>query len=204
MAAPNIEPMGIDSPVSEFPKVFVRDDSRPIDKLRPNTKEHADVLDYLVKRIELSERKMCQFYPRWQVNEKKVQAYIDLPKWDQVLKEMNDKGKPPSSVPVIVPTCHAIVSTIVTFLLHTFAGRRPIFQLGHLADEHMEKARNMEMVLQYQADRSRMIRHLYQTFWDGMVYGVSFMRVRWLIERAMRTRMTTQQGTDFLGIPLPA
>lgn len=78
----------------------------PIDLLRPGTDHHGYVLNYLLDRIKASESKMTTFYPRWQIAERKFQAYLNLPKYEQMLREMNDKSKSsPSPYPISVQIC---------------------------------------------------------------------------------------------------
>lgn len=165
---------------------------RPIERLAPGSELHALVLDYLLKRLDASEREMAKFHPRWRCNEKKMQAYIDLPKWEEQLKTMNEQGKPPKVVSVVVPYVYASISTIVTYMLHTFAGRRPMLQVGSYKKETTENAMMMELVLQYNADHARLVRHLFQFLQDGEIYGVGVLLTKWRDEKAIRTVRTAQ------------
>lgn len=159
----------------------------PIKMLKPESKLHQAVLKKLLEMIEMSEGEMQNFYPRWQVQEKKVQAYIDLPKWEKVLKELNDKGKSPTAIDIVVPYSFATISTIVTYLIHTFAGRKPMFQVGTNKAENTNAARLMEIVLQYNAEHTRIIKHMFQFLNDGELYGLAVLRTKWKEEKAMRT-----------------
>ena len=78
------------TPTAEYPKVGKKaQDLTPIQRLA-NPETHARVKDYLCARIKMSETEMNKFKPRWQVNEKKYQAYVTLPKYEEALKQMND------------------------------------------------------------------------------------------------------------------
>jgi len=196
------EPTGLGvEPRSQWPAV-VR--GRPIDELRPGSATHAKVLEYLLSRLDHSEREMARFYSRWSVAERQVQAYINLPDWEKMLQEMNDSGKPPKVVSIILPYTYATISTIVTYLLHVFTGRKPQFQLGAYKDEDVERSRNMELVLQYNADHTRLIRELYQYYQDANTYGVAVLRVDWAEEYGFRRRVQTTPQLDFLGAPMEA
>src|SRR3990167_7896475 len=108
-------------PKNEWPSISASEQQeRPITRLRPGTELHTKVLDYLLRRIELSEREMSHFYARWRVQEKKVQAYIDLEDWEKTLKDMNNKGAQPKVISIVVPYSFAVIATIVTYLVHTF------------------------------------------------------------------------------------
>lgn len=169
---------------------FVDDGQPPIARLVPGSDLHRTVLDYLKKRIQFSERKMGLFYDRWRVQERKIQAYIDLSKYDQIFKQMTDDGKPPRVTEITVPYSWATISTIVTYGIHTFCGRKPIFQLSALNSTGANAARNMENLLQYNADATRLIKHFFQFLQDCEVYGVAVFRTAWKTKRAMRTVWT--------------
>lgn len=158
-----------------------------MDKLRPGSDLHAYILDKLKERIFASEVEMRRFYARWQVMEMKTQAYVDLSKWEKELKTMNDTGKAPRVVSVVMPYTFSTIATIVTYLIHTFSGRKPMFQIGTYKKETVQGARMMELVLQYNSDHTRLIRQLFQFFHDGELYGLGIMRTRWEKKEALRT-----------------
>ena len=88
--------IGLDQNPEGLPEINrPRRDMEAIDLLRPGTDHHSYVLNYLLERIKASETEMTNFYPRWQVAERKFQAYLNLPKYEQMLREMNDKSKVP-------------------------------------------------------------------------------------------------------------
>lgn len=172
----------------------------PIDKLTPGSAEHARVLEYLLKRLNYSERQMSQFYHRWNASEVKVQAYINLPDYEKQLDAMNKTGEPPSVVQIIMPYSYATVWTIVTYLIHTFCGQKPMFQVSSYSGENVDPARNMETMLQFTSDHTRMILRLIQWFLDGEIYGLGVVRTLWNEEIANRT-IFTQQSVGGLLVP---
>lgn len=175
------------TPKGEWPKHKAKEGQNPLDLLKPETDQHKYVLNYLLDRIKFSEGEMRKFYPRWRINERKYQAYVSLPNYAQQLKTMNDTGQPPKVVSIVIPYTFATISTIVTYLIHTFAGRKPMFQVATHKGEAVGAAKNMETVLQYNADHSRLIKHLFQFFQDGQMYGVGVMRNMWKREENVRT-----------------
>lgn len=176
-------------------------ESEPIDLLAPGTDLHQKVLNFLKDRLLISERVMSRFHARWSYNEKRVQAYIHLPKWEQELKKLNDRGEPPLITRVTIPFSYAAISTITTYLLHTFTGRKPMFQVGVYNSDITENARNMESYLQYNADVTRMIRHLYQGFMDGGLYGLLIWHSSWIEKYGLRTVRRTEAYDDLYGRP---
>jgi len=162
-------------------------EERPIDRLVPNSQLHNDVLAKLVGRLDYSERSMQAFYSRWNVNEKKVQAYINLPDYEKQLKEMTKAGEPPQIVSITVPYTYATIWTIVTYLVHTFCGQKPLFKIEANSGESVKPAQNMELVLQYNADHTKLVAALFQWFLDDAMYGVGVTRTLWSVERSKRT-----------------
>lgn len=159
----------------------------PIDFLRPQSAQHQFVLQYLLKRIRMSSRRMSQFYSRWQTNELKTQAYIHLRDYDALLKNLNDNGEAPNPVNITVPFAWSTLQTIQTYLLHMFAGRSPLFTIGATTGAAVNKARNIETLLQYNADYIKLVKQIYQFIYDGEQYGVAIMRTMWRKDVRVRT-----------------
>jgi len=182
------------------------DDKRPkfkegvsgIDALN-DSEHHKYVLDYLLNRLNFSEEKMSQFYNRWQINERKVQAYIRLDKLDTVLKQMNDSGKPPQITNIIMPYEFATIWTIVTYLMQVFCGRRPILPVQSNNADLAKNAISMETYLQYNAEHIRLVKTLFHFLQDSQVYGLGILRTNWIVEERLRTKRNKQDQTDFTG-----
>ena len=157
-----------------------------ISLLSPGSALHAKVLQKLVERLKSSEDKMSQFHARWQANERRFMAYINRTDFDKLLAETNDKGEAPSVTTINVPYIYATVWTIVTYLIHTFCGQKPIFQVSSYSAEAVEPARKMETILQFNADKSKAVRKIFQWMMDGQIYGVGIMRNLWITEWKMK------------------
>lgn len=163
----------------------------PIEALHPDKELHPVVLQYLIQRLDMSERKMSRFYARWRVREQQLQAYIDLPKYDKQLKEMNESGAPPVITALTIPYAYSTISTIATYMTHAFTGRKPIFQTASNNAAAAQAAPNMETVLQYQSDSRFMIKRWMQFFKDAETYGVAAMKNFWEVEKRLRTVRTS-------------
>ena len=161
---------------------------QPIDRLVPGSELHNNVLQYLLRRLNYSERTMTQFYSRWNANERKLQAYVNLPDYELQMKNMNKTGAPPAVVSITVPYAFATIWTIVTYLVHTFCGQKPMFQVSSYKAEGVEAASYMETVLQYNADHTKLILRLIQWFLDAETYGVGAIRCLWHEEVGTRTK----------------
>lgn len=172
-------------------------EERPIDKLVPQSELHNAVLQYLLRRLNYSERTMTQFYSRWNASERKIQAYINLPDYENQMKEMNKTGAPPAVISITVPYAFATIWTIVTYFVHVFCGQKPIFQVSAYKSEGVEPAQKQETVLQYQADHTKLILRLIQWFLDAETYGVGALRNLWSEEYQLRSEWTDAGGNAF-------
>lgn len=161
--------------------------TRPIDFLQPGSKQHAHVLEYLLRRLRWSEQKMSQFYPRWRANEVRLQAYVTLTEYDKLMEQMRNTGKPAQIGEIVVPYMWATHNTILTYMLHTFGGRKPIHQVGSYRGEQVKRAKNLETLLQYNSDYERYVWHLVNFFNNGELYGLAVQRNTWRQETRVRT-----------------
>lgn len=177
-----------DKPKKEWPTIKAGSSyDKPIDLIPPGSETHDRLLKHIKSRLYHSETKMKDFHLRWQAAELRMRAYINLVDWENLIKISNDTGEPPKPTNIVVPYTFATVMTIVTYLIHTFTGRRPMFDVGNLKSETQESARYMEMILQYNADHTRLIRAFFQYMLDGETYGLGVLRTRWRTDKSMRT-----------------
>ncbi|MCF6238471.1 MAG: hypothetical protein L3J79_06625, partial [Candidatus Marinimicrobia bacterium] len=193
-----IEPRGIDRAAKDFPKEPLGEEVTPIDALKPGTKLHTEVLSNLLEKIRESETEMSKFYARWTYNERRVQAYINLPDYQKLIQAQNDSGAPAKTVNIVVPHIFSTVQTVVTFLMHVVTSRRPIFQVTSKQKEAIEAAGMIETLLQYNADHERMVKKLHNFFMDGEIYGLAVLAPRWEETKALRTVWKT--GSEGFGL----
>jgi hypothetical protein len=175
------------TPRSQWPRIQVQPFQRPIDQMKPGSELHNRLLDYLMKRLRNSERAMSAFHSRWRINEMKNQAWIDLRKFDAMLKASNDTGKPPMAVDIVVPYSFSVLSTIATYLLQVFAAKQPYMQVGTYG-MNVNNAMQMEIILQYQNDHNRIVKWWWNWFNDMGIYGIGILSNRWIVDTKMRTQ----------------
>lgn len=191
---------------SEWGPVVVNDQNEAIDVLKPGSELHKRVYTYLSNRVAMSERAMAKFHARWNYSEYRIQAYLNLQDSERLLKEANEKGRPASMISVSVPYTFSTVSTIVTYQLQAFAGRKPIFSVGSNKAETAEAASKMETLLQYQADHTRYVKYLYGFLQDAQTYGFGAMRILWDRKVGNRTvwrKREAPAGLSLLGNIIP-
>ena len=170
-----------------------------VNEIRPGSDTHTKLLTLVRNRLRMSENKMSKFYGRWRVNEQRVQAYVSLPDYEALIKKMNtEKAAPAKPISIVVPYVNSAVMTIATYLLHTFAGQKPIFQLSTTNARFTDNARNMEIKLQYDCDHIRIINVFWQLFVDAQIYGCAPVRVGWLKKQQNRTMKRESTGVGML------
>lgn len=162
----------------------------PIDSLVPGSELHAAVLAKLLEMLKASEDKMSNFHKRWQVSERRYQAWIAQTDFDKMLTESNKKGYTPSATTITVPYSFATIWTTVTYLTHTFCGRKPILQVGSYSAEAVEPARKMETLLQFGADYNKLVGTIIRWMMDGQIYGVGAVRNLWETHYKKQTRQS--------------
>jgi len=157
-----------------------------LDLLRPGSDHHKYVLDYCLERIKASEDEMTKFYARWQVAERKMQAYLSLPNYEQMLKEMNDSSKPPAPAIILFPYKYAVISSIVTYAMKVICGKKPFLPLGADSKEAADNIRYMEAMMQRQLTACKAIMRFFQLLLDGELYGLGVMRNMWEVRQGNR------------------
>lgn len=178
----------LDLNLGDTPTISAQAQQLPIDYLSPGSELHKQVLQKLNDRLSMSERKMNTFYSRWRFNEKRMQAFVDLPEYERLLKSLaTQRDEPPPLVSITVPYTFATIWTIVTYLAQTFTGRKPIFQVSSNRGDMVQSAEYMEVKLQYDADHTRLVKNLFQYFLDGEMYGVGVIRTLWKVDKKFRT-----------------
>lgn len=185
-------------PSQEKPQFNSRAVENPIDLLEPGSEHHNYVLEYLKAQIKLSEDEMCKFYDRWQVAERKFQAYLSLPNYEQILRDMNNSSKPPAPAIILFPYKFATISTIVTYCMKVFCGKKPFFPLGANGSEAANLVNYMEAMVQYQNDQTKAIARLFQLLLDGELYGLGVLRCMWTTKRGRRTIMRKPTQAEVL------
>jgi hypothetical protein len=171
---------------AKVPEFSEQEPENPIDLLSPGSDHHAFVLGYLNKRIKSSEESMNKFYARWQIAERKMQAYLSLPNYEQMLKDMNNKSQQPAPAIILFPYQYAVISTIVAYMLKALCGKKPVFTLGANSKEAADNQRYMETMLQYQADHTRILLKACQLALDSQLYGLGVIRCNWAVKYGTR------------------
>lgn len=189
--APGVAPAG-GSPASSSAISYVREqqsgeegkpeEERAINKLKPNSDLHRDVLDKLNKMYDFGKREMEKHYSRFNYAEQRIQAWTSVADYNRIMEgvQQNPGALPPEPISVIVPYSYATLHAAATFIAQVLLGRKPVFPLVAARGTEVEKARRMEMALQSNLDASRGQETLWQfACWDPLIYGFGVAKNQW-------------------------
>lgn len=151
-----------------------------ISKLKPGSKLHSETLQKLEAMFRYGQQSMSNFTQRWGWMEQRIQAYINLPDYEQLNNQMqNNAGAAPEPVKIIVPYSYATIHAAATFLAAVLIGRRPIFPLLATSGTTADKARYMEMAVQANIEVTKGYEQLWQYIWDSLIYSFGAARIGW-------------------------
>lgn len=159
--------------------------------IRPGSDSHSKLLKRVKAQINESYSKMSQFYGRWNMRELQYQAYVPVQEWEERYKSAC-RDKTLSNVKkqegnIVVPYTFSSIRTIVTYLATVFLGRKPIFMVGTYNSALVESAKNMEKLLQYNAEHNRLIKEFTQWLYNGEIYGLGILKTGFVTESAPRS-----------------
>jgi hypothetical protein len=134
-------------------------------KIEYNSPVHAKVLDFVTKCFRLSEEAISQRYKAWEKADKMDRSFIDV-------GETDDQGrkKNPFERQIYIPHSRACKDTIKTYWLNVLAGKRPMIKLHGRGPEDVRPAKLNEIVMDYQAERQRLLLVI-DTFINDVIKG---------------------------------
>ena len=167
--------------------------------IRPQSETHKKLLSRVRGQISESYSAMSKFYPRWRMRELEYQAYVTAEDYEKKYsaackdKELSNVKKQEANI--IVPYSFSTIRTIATYLANVFLGRKPIFQVGTYNAKLIENARNMEKLLQYNAEHTKLVKEFTQWLYSGEIYGLGILKTSFVTEQAPRTTILIDPTT---------
>ena len=167
--------------------------------IRPQSETHKKLLSRVRGQISESYSAMSKFYPRWRMRELEYQAYVTAEDYEKKYsaackdKELSNVKKQEANI--IVPYSFSTIRTIATYLANVFLGRKPIFQVGTYNAKLSENARNMEKLLQYNAEHTKLVKEFTQWLYSGEIYGLGILKTSFVTEQAPRTTILIDPTT---------
>lgn len=162
-----------------------------LDFIKPKSETHSKLLEKVRAQLSESEGKMAQFYNRWNMRELQYQAYVPVQDWENRYKNackdkvLNNVKKQDANI--VVPYAFSTIRTIVTYLATVFFARKPIFTVTANDPKYLDAARNMERLLQYNADHAKLTQQGIQFLYNGEIYGLGILKTAFTTESQPRT-----------------
>lgn len=197
-ASPSLTAQSMPSP-EEIP------DDGVISKMGPETDLHKNTLKRLNAYFDFSSNAMSEHHPRWNWQELRIQAYIKLPEYKDLVSQLKmNNGAPPEPIQVIVPYSYATLHAAATYIYSILAGRRPVFPILPTRGTTTEKAQFMEQAIQSNLELAKGYEALWQMIWDSLTYNVGVVRIGWAEEMGKRLEIRGGQremveGLKFAG-----
>lgn len=142
--------------------------------LRPDSKEHADLVSKIYSRVQESSNEMSKRFPTWRKIDKSLTAFISLDDAETLVQE-NDDRKP---VSIVVPYSYAILETLLTYMSAAFLDA-PIFRYQGVSDEDIIGSIMLENVVNIQCTKAKAALALHTSFRDGFSYGLGVVAPTW-------------------------
>ena len=159
--------------------------------IRPGSETHQKLLSRVKGQISESYSAMSKFYPRWRMRELEYQAYVTVKdyeeKYSAACKDKTLSNVKKQEANIVVPYSFSTIRTIATYLANVFLGRKPIFTVGTYNAKLIDNARNMEKLLQYNAEHTKLVKEFTQWLYAGEIYGLGVLKTSFVTESAPRT-----------------
>lgn len=157
---------------------------------------HRTMLKDCLELIDMSRRKMQEFYPLW---DRLDEVYRGQRKPDAADKDAKDRGEPEK---MVVPVAYSQVNTFVSFMVNLFTQKERLFELQGTKLEAHKGAKIGEALLQRDLMASGEMQLLFQFFLDIARFGLGIIKSCWVEERKVITKTVQIPPGTFLGFPL--
>lgn len=138
------------------------------------SEQHQALLTHAMGLVKLSRAEMSKNYSTWDHQDQVYRGELSL---DAEQKDLARKGKP---LKMIVPHTFAQCHTFTSFLFLMFNQNRTFFELSPSGDEdHGEKRKDMEKVLERDLRKNQWNNLLYQHLLDLTRFGPSIVECAW-------------------------
>lgn len=147
---------------------------------------HKRIVQAVLDRQKLSQRKMCERYDEWDRAEKEMVSYIPAADAERKRKNRNQES---DYSQIKIPYSYGMMLTSHTYYSSVFLGRNPIHQVQGLHGEGMQNTLAHEALLNYQVNKGGHIPHYMVWLLDVTKYGVGIIGTHWDKEEAQVSRI---------------
>jgi len=140
--------------------------------LKPGSDTHKKLKDKVLEYARISQDYMSARYPSWNRMDELMTVYVEESDADAITKDKADSKTERRPTSIIFPYSYAMAETLVTYLFVAF-GQDPIFRYEGYSPEDTIGAMLMELVIQHNCLRSKVLLPLHTMFRDAVQYGMS-------------------------------
>lgn len=165
------------------------------------TAKHAQILNMVRLRRQSSQRKMREYYQKWNDADDSFMAYQPASEVDSDRKAKRKSKGVHDYITITVPYSFATIMTAHTYWSSVFLSRSPIYQLQGRHGETQDSIEAFEAVLDYQKTVGEHAVPLYNWGFDMHKYGLGVVGSYWDKQSATISRIVDQPVT-ILGVPI--
>lgn len=156
--------------------------------------KHAKVVEFADRCFKASYDVISQRHKGWEKADKMDRSFIDVTETDEKGKKKN-----PFERQVYIPHSRACKDTIKVYWVSTIAGKRPVIRLHGRGPEDVKPAKLNEIVLDYQAERQRLLLVIDTFINDILKYGIGSIKDTY--GREWGTTFQTQSRMQYFPYP---
>lgn len=177
--------MAMQSSVSEELKSVVNGKNSPF---------HDSILQHTKDLVEMSRRKMCNYYVKWDQYDEVYRGIKQEDKQDAAAKNRKEPTK------MVVPTAHSQIQTFIAFAYAMLTQKEYFYELLGLSPEDSNAARFAEAAMQRDLDHNKFYPKLYQFLLDAARFGVAVYKTSWVEETQFVDEDVPAKTLSFLGM----
>lgn len=156
--------------------------------LRPTSQLHQNVVEKILKRVQVSYEKMAPRRESWQDVDRTLTAYIPTTDAERLVKERDER----MPVSIVFPHSYSILETLTAFMDGLFL-KEPIFHYSGNSPEDSAGALLLEKVVDTHCRRFKAGLALHTAFKDGIAYGLGACFPMWKQKLGWKTTTTTNE-----------
>ena len=142
--------------------------------LKPGSKLHKKVLDFVMTRAIKSSAEMSNYYPKWNELDRTLTAYVDLTDGEKEVQE-DDHRKP---VSIVVPHSYAVLESTLGYMASAFF-QEPIFRYEGTSPADTIGAILLTKVIDLHCNKTNVALNLHTMLRDNFVYSFGAVATDW-------------------------
>jgi len=170
-------------------------------EIKYGTQKHKNILDALMDRKKMSQKKLANFHQVWNDAEENAEGYIKATDADRIRKDAKRSSGQVDYTTIEVPYGYGMMMSAHTYISSVFLGRRPINQFSARHGEKQMQVQAVEALMDYQVQVGGQICPYVIWIYDALQYVQGVVMTQWEEDEIVTTQITKEPKT-VLGVPL--